>query len=432
MSPADTTQERAGTAASAPSRTRRVIARIGAGLQGWTEDAMRQRDDVCAPEKGSIRAVTGLWALGRIVNLLLLGGWYLISKVAGWSFGGAGYPADDFLSFLTDWDGERYGRISISGYPTTLPHDINGDVVPNDWAFLPIFPFLEHLLSFVGIGWELAGVLLSIAFSAGATIMLFLLLRAVTSPTAAKWAVVLFTFGPLSFVFVLAYAESLFLMLLFAALLCAVRRRYAWVVPLGLAAAFTRPGILALALGLGIVFVVRWRHRRADPFPVRERVWLIAAGGTTALAGLAWSWIVDAVTGTPHAYILTETSWWTPWVGSGDFLPLTPWFRLAATYLGVAGVVIVVALMGAFFWWMWSRPVRRLGLVVATYAISYGLYLFGVFLPQASTFRLSLPLVPLLADERISKTHRRRKWTLVSVIVLQAVAVLLLWTIGFP
>ncbi|MFT4211105.1 MAG: hypothetical protein QM626_04465 [Microbacterium sp.] len=418
---------------TSPSRVRRVARRAGAALAGWVDDATARRSGARRPSRREVGAVLGLWAAGRAVNLLLLGVWYLISKAAGWPFGGAGYPAGDFLSFLTDWDAERYGRIAESGYPMSLPTNLSGDVVANDWAFLPIYPFLEHLLGGVGgMGWRLAGVILSILFSAGATVLLFLLLRAVTAPVPARWAVVLFTFGPLSFVFVLAYAESLFLLLLFAALLCAVHRRYAWAIPLGLAAGFSRPGVLALALGLGLVFVVRWRRRRADPFPVRERWWLIAAGGSTALAGLAWSWIADAVTGTPHAYILTETSWWTPLVGSGDFVPLTPWFRFAWTYLGVAGIVLVVAVMAAFFWWMWSRPVRRLGLVVATYVLSYGLYLFGVFLPQSSTFRLSLPLAPLLADERLSSTRRRRTWTLVGALVLQAVAVLLLWTIGYP
>jgi len=98
----------------------------------------------------------------------------------------------------------------------------------------------------------------------------------------------------------------------------------------------------------------------------------------------------------------------------------------------VIGIVLVLAIMAAFFWWMWSRQVRRLGLVVASFALSYGLYLFGVFLPQQSTFRLMLPMAPLLGDDRLSSTPRRRAITVTGAIVLQVAAVLLLWTIGYP
>jgi hypothetical protein len=402
-------------------------------VRRWVDDAVTQNPGVRRPDPGDISVVLMLWIAGRAVNVLLLGAWYAVAKTAGWSFGAAGGPVGSFLSYLTDWDADRYGRISRIGYPPTLPVDIAGNVEPNDWAFLPVFPSLEHAVGqATGLSWELSGVLMSLVFSAGATVVLYLLLRAVTAPAAAWWAVVIFTFGPLSFVYVLAYAETLFLLLTFTAMLLAVRRRYAWIVPLGIIAAFTRPGALALALMLGIVFGVRWLRRRSDPFPLADRVALLIAGLSTAAAGLSWSLIADAVTGTPHAYILTETAWWTPWVGDGAFVPLTPWFRFFGTYLGVFGWVLVLGIMALFLWWIWSRPVRRLGLVVAAYALSYGLYLFGVFLPQQSTFRLALPLAPLLADERIAVTERRPALTVSVLVGLQAVAVLLLWILGHP
>jgi hypothetical protein len=412
-----------------PSMLRRRID----GIRRWVDEASTPHPGICRPDSADVSAVLMLWMAGRAVNIMLLGAWYAIAKGLGWSFGAAGRPVGGFLPFLTDWDADRYGRISRVGYPQTLPVDIAGNVEPNDWAFLPVFPYLERAIGqATGLSWQLAGVLMSVVFSAAATVVLFLLLRAVTTPAAAWWAVVIFTFGPLSFVYVLAYAETLFLLLTFTALLLAVRRRYAWIVPLGIVSAFTRPGALALALMLGILFVVRWLRRGSDPFPIRERVWLLAAGMSTAVAGLAWSWIADAVTGTPHAYILTETSWWTPWVGDGAFVPLTPWFRFFGTYLGVFGWVVVLGLMGLFLWWMRSQPIRRLGLVVAAYALSYGLYLFAVFLPQQSTFRLALPMTPLLADERIVRAARRPLVTMSVLVALQAIAVLFLWVLGHP
>ena len=407
--------------------------RARAAVDRFLDDAMTPQPGLVAPHRRELGAVLGIWAVGRVVNLVILGCWYSVSRAAGWGFGPRGVPVGDFLTFLTDWDADRYGRIARIGYPATLPTDPSGDILPNDWAFLPVFPMLERVLGEgTGIGWRLAGVGLSIVFSAGATVLLFLLARAVAAPARAWMAVVLFTFAPLSFVFVLGYAESLFLLLLFGALLLAVRRRYAGIVPLGVTAAFTRPGALALALALGIVFLARWYRRRTDPFPARERAWLIAAGLSTAVAGLSWSWIADAVTGVPHAYVLTETAWWTPLIGTGAFVPLTPWFRFAGTYLGVFGVVLVLAIMVLFARWVLSPPVRRLGLVMVAFAASYGLYLFGVFLPQQSTFRLAMPLSPLLADERLAAGRRRRTWLVTGAVLLQVVAVLLLWTVGYP
>jgi hypothetical protein len=382
---------------------------------------------------GTISRVLVLWGIGRAINLMILWSWYQLSKAYGWGFGPDREHVTTFLNFLSDWDGARYGRISQVGYPTWLPMDPSGVVQPSDWAFLPVYPALERGMSEVfGIPWQASGVAISILASAGATVLLYVLLRRVTSARASWWATVMFTIGPLSFIFVLAYAESLVLMLTFACLLLAVNRKYFWIVPVGVLASFVRPGLLALSLGLGLVFLARWVRRERDPFPIRERWGIIAAGLSLAVAGLAWSQIATMVTGTKDAYVRTETAWWIPFIGEGHFVPLTPWFRLAGTWLGIGGIVIVLALAGLFIAWMRSKQARALGLEVWTYSASYLLYLFAVFLPQQSTFRLLMPIAPMFADERFSSTPKRRQMIVVGCIVLQIAAVLLLWTIGWP
>lgn len=407
-------------------RTIAAVTRVAA-------DLVAPRRGVQPIEAGVVRRALGVWAIGRAVNLLLLFLFFTMSRAGGWGFGPGGVRVQSFLDFLSGWDADRYGTIAMGGYPTFIPLDEFGDVVPNNWAFLPVFPFLERaLVTVTGMPWQLAGVILSIAASAAATVVLFLLLRAVTAPRQAWWAIVFFTFGPMSFVFVLAYAESLFLLLLFAALLLAVRRRYAWIAPLGVIAAFTRPGALALALALGILFVVRFARRARDPFPPRQLAGLLGAGIATAGAGLAWPVIADAVTGFDHAYVRTETAWWIPFVGRGDFAALTPWFRFGIMYAGVFGVLLVLAAMVACAWWVSSAPVRRLGIEVVAFAASYALYLFAVFLPQQSILRLMMPMAPLLADERLTSTRRRRVWMVTGCLVLQTAAVLVLWTLGYP
>ncbi|MBZ4488673.1 hypothetical protein LQ938_04635 [Microbacterium sp. cx-55] len=421
-----TTDARTGRLPAALSRAR-------AGVVTWFDDVIRPDPRVRPVTRRDLVGVMWIWVIGRVLSLAMLAIWYGFSKAFSWSFGAQGLPVGDFLSFLTAWDADRYGRISRIGYPAELPVDTTGAVFPNDWAFMPIFPVLERWVSdATGWGWQLSGVLLGILFSAGATIMLFLLLRAVTTPSQARWAVILFSFGPLSFIFMVAYAESLFLFLLFLGLWLAVRRRYAWIAPVGVLAAYTRPGALVLALALGIVFLVRWARHRIDPFPRGQVIGLIVAGVSIAAAGLSWSWIVEITTDLPHAYVLTETSWWRPFLGPVQFVPLTPWFLFAWNFLGVFGILIVLAVIAAFALFVWSKPFRRLGLVIGVYTVSYGLYLFAVFLPQQSLFRLLLPVAPLLGHEKLSSSRAWRRVTLGTAIGSQLLATLVLWTVGYP
>jgi hypothetical protein len=410
-----------------------VLERARAAAGTWFDDALRRDPRVRPVTRRDLGAVMGIWALGRVVNLAMLAIWYGFSKALDWSFGAQGLPAGDFLSFLTAWDADRYGRISRIGYPAELPVDPSGVVFPNDWAFMPVLPMLERWLSdATGWGWQLSGVLLGVVFSAGATVALYLLLRAVTSPHQARWAVVLFSFGPLSFIFLTAYAEPLFLMLLFFGLWLAVRRQYAWIAPVGVLAAYTRPGALTLALALGILFLVRWARHRIDPFPRGQVIGLALAGASIAIAGLSWAWIVELTTDMPHAYVLTETSWWRPFLGPVTFVPLTPWFLFAWNFLGAAGIIIVLVVIALFALLLWSRPLRRLGLVVSVYAASYGLYLLAVFLPQQSLFRLLLPVAPLLGHEKLGSSPVWRRATLGTALGTQMVATLVLWTVGYP
>ena len=97
-------------------------------------------------------------------------------------------------------------------------------------------------------------------------------------PTAAMWAVAFFAAGPLAALFQLGYAESLCLLWLFLALWCVMRRRYAWLYALIPLMAFTRPGVLAFALFLGLFGIWRWFSRRREPLPAREIVHIVALG----------------------------------------------------------------------------------------------------------------------------------------------------------
>ena len=86
------------------------------------------------------------------------------------------------------------------------------------------------------------------------------------------WAVAFFAAGPLAALFQLGYAESLAMLWLFLALWCVMRRRYAWLYALIPLMAFTRPGVLAFALFLGLFGVWRWFQRGREPLSTREIV----------------------------------------------------------------------------------------------------------------------------------------------------------------
>jgi len=383
-----------------------------------------------------VLVVLVLYALSRLVSSAWLGGLFVLATDRGWEF--ASVRRDPgFASFSGSWDASSYRSIAQHGYPAELPVDDAGEVRPNAWAFLPVFPAVVRGIATV-LGVDLAGnaffaigLVVATVAGGGAAVLLHRIVAETTGPSSALWAVALFCFGPLSFVLQVAYAESLALLLLFGGLLMMLRRRYLLMVPFGVVAAFTRPGALALALALAVTALVRLR-REGRAFRRRERVSVVVAGLVISAAGLAWSPIADHVTGRPGAYLDTELAWWTGFVGRQEFVPLTPWFLMAGTWLGVAGVVLVVAVLVGAAWFLSRRSTRAAGVEVVSWSASYLLYLVAVFLPQQSLPRLLMPLAPLLGHPAIAPSPRLRRVLLGGGIALQPVAVVLLWFVGYP
>lgn len=379
-------------------------------------------------------AVLVIYAVSRLLTTVLLLALFVAATALHWDFAS---PRMDptFFTFSGSWDGSYYSQIVEQGYPTSLPLDADGSVQQNPWAFLPLFPIVVRALMFVtGMGFYPAGFAVAMVFGGAASVVLFRLVAARAGVSSAFWATAFFCFGPLSFVLQIAYAESLFFFLMFAALLAMIQRRYWLMLPFGVLAAFTRPGALALPLALAIVLLIRTLQARrgGEGFRPRERLAMLVSGGAMAVAGMSWPIIAAAVTGTGDAYVSTELSWWTGFIGKVAFIPLTPWFLLSWRYLSILGALIVVGIVAGYTWILTRRSVRALGTDMVAYAASYGLYLFAVFLPQQSTFRLLLPLAPLTGARGLTRNRRARTAVLVAGIALQPVAIVLLWFIGYP
>jgi hypothetical protein len=200
----------------------------------------------------------------------------------------------------------------------------------------------------------------------------------------------------------------------------------------------TRPGALALALALGLIFSDRlWRARKnPSDFDFTERIQLFVAGIVTALFGFAWSWIAWLATGRSDAYMSTELAWRAGYTGTQHFVPFQSWLISANWNLpGLPGVLVLVALVGLVVWNLFSRPMVALGLTMRSWTAAYWVYLFVFFYPQSSTFRILLPAFPMLAALGLStqKASRLAKvGIVVSFTVLQLCWLLTCWMYTAP
>ena len=314
---------------------------------------------------------------------------------------GSGAPLADFA---LAWDAQWYWLVAVDGYPVDLPRDAAGHVTENAWAFMPVYAYLSLAVGAVLGGGAWGAGAFAVSFVSGwlACLVLHRLLRERQGEREAMWAVALFACGPLAGLFHAGYAESLFLLLLFLALLCLTRRRWGWLYLLVPVMGYTRPGILAFALLLGLYGIMRGVRRRADPLEGREIVHIVALGVIATAVGFSWQALAGVVTGEPGAYLDTELAWRRAWVGTEHFLPLEGWFQAAGVWFGVWGlpawlapvavVALVVALAALL---LWPEPVRRTDPIVRLWSASYLVYLLLVFFPQSSVFRLLVPLSPL-------------------------------------
>ncbi|TWX38576.1 hypothetical protein ES689_08090 [Frigoribacterium sp. ACAM 257] len=400
----------------------------------------------------TVLILLGVYAASRLVTTAILAAVHALTATATWAQhdGGPG-----FTGYLSSWDAVFYREISEEGYPTELPRNDDGQVVKNAWAFMPLFPVLVRVVRpVVGGDWLIAAIVVAVLAGAGATLVLHRLMLTRFGARASFWGAVFFCTAPMSFVLQVPYAEGLFLLLMFGALLAMTARRWAWFTVLGVLAAFAHPGGLALSAALGLTWLVRLvRERRArrhaqdaradereregeheferDRTPLAEHVRIWAAGLVVTAAGFAWPVVVAVVTGERDGYFATESSWWRDYIGTDGFVPFTPWFRFGEAMAGWLGVVAVVLLLAVVVLGLVRRS-GRLGLELQTYTIGYVAYLVAVFLPQQSSFRMLMPLAPLLGDPQLSATRRRVVVTIVASVALQVVAIVLLWTAWPP
>jgi hypothetical protein len=225
-------------------------------------------------------------------------------------------------------------------------------------------------------------------------------------PASALFSVVLLCVAPLTPITQVAYAESMHAFLLTLGLYLLVRRRYGVLVLVVVVMALTRPTGLAFALTLTLHVAYRWVTRDRDPFP---RSQVLAAAGLaifSGIMGLAWPAFAWAVTGSLTAYTDTELAWRAQYIGYQELVPFTAWVQAAGFWMpGPRGIVVLVMLVIGFIAFMLSPWVSRLHIDLRLWVASYAAYLLAVFFPQSSTFRLLMPLFPLLGALAVPRSR---------------------------
>jgi hypothetical protein len=373
--------------------------------------------------------VSLIYAVARIVSTIII---LAIAANQGPNPWTGAHPA--YADFATIWDGHWYFIVAVTGYPDQLPMTADGHVGENAWAFMPVYPFLVRGLMIVTtLSWPIVSVAVSLIAGLGAALVFFrLMTRVLGDSQTAMFSVVLFCVAPVSALFQLSYAESLYTFLLVLGLYLVVRRRYGWLVPLIAVMALTRPSGLAFALFLGLHFIVRFIARGSEPFPGRQQVAVGLLAVFSAIMGLVWPAIAAVQTGDLTAYTDTELAWRSAYIGYQHLVPFAPWFQAGNWWLNSQsgfpiGGLVVLLVIGAFALALFIAPVRRLGADLRLWVLSYGLYLLAVFFPQSSTFRLLMPMFPLLGAVAQPKSVVYRVSMVVVFIAAQTGWLLLCW-----
>jgi hypothetical protein len=225
------------------------------------------------------RWLLGWWAVGRLVAIATA----LALKPTVWT--------------LDRWDGHWYRMVARGGY-LLIPGR------QSDPAFFPLYPILLRGVHALGVGWGIAGPLLSNAALLLGLCLFYALTREIFSEPLARRSTTYLAIFPLGYVFSMAYPESVVLVLLTAAPLAALRRRWWLAAVCAGAAALARPEGLFLLLPLASI---AWRQRHSLT-PARRGAALAAVLAPPA-ALASYSLYLDNVLHDPLAWSQAERAW---------------------------------------------------------------------------------------------------------------------------
>jgi hypothetical protein len=378
--------------------------------------------------------IVSIFLASRITTFVLLLGLAQIQEDNYWT-----KARPSYFDFLNIWDVEWYHRIFTDGYPSVLPTNPDGTVQQNNWAFMPVFPYLIRALNFLTqIEWKILAPIVATIFAFAFILMAYKLLRLRLSESQSRWAITLISFSMASPILQVGYAESLWLFLIAASLYFFLQRRDVLLVISLSVLSITRPGLLAFALMFALLFVYRLvrERRQLEEFAQQERVRLAALTVLSGFLGFVWLLVAALATGRFDAYLKTEVAWRAGYTGNTDLQPFTGWFVSGAFHLGDGfGQIVVLGLIAFAAWAVNTDSVRALGVELRFWSIAYIVYLLAVFFPQSSTPRILFGAFPLLAAVAVATDRQPRvaKIALLALSILsQVVWLLVCWKYTAP
>jgi hypothetical protein len=284
-------------------------------------------------------------------------GWWAVGRIAVIATALALRPS---IWFLGRWDGRWYRMIAQSGY-LLLPGR------ESDPAFFPLYPILLRGVHALGIGWGVAGPLLSDLDLLLALALFYLLTRELFGDSLAQRATIYLAIFPLGYVFSMTYPESLVLGLVAAAPLAALRRRWWLAAICGAAAALARPEALLLALPLAGVAWEQWRTLE----PTRRGA-ALAAVVAPAAALVSYPLYLGTVLHDPLAWSRAQATWGRSFRLTGPFWAIVHLGSLQNDWRA-RDVAFFVLYLGLLF------AAWRLGTPLAWLAAAAGVVVLPIF-----------------------------------------------------
>lgn len=397
-----------------------------------------------------VNQFTRLPAMGQVTVLYVLSriwGWFIFSRVSlqqtvsPWK-----NSVMTYLEYVNIWDADWYASIAAHGYPSELPLDAGGQVAQNEWAFYPLYPLTAGALSRItGLDYSAVAPTLSVVCGWGASWFIYRLCMASLENgqsmaglgdldarhRTALWATAAVNFGAVAPILQTGYAEAMGLFFLSWSLYLLVEGRYRMMLIPALGAVLARPVGVPLGAAAGLWWLTACLQRYKGGLGIvqafRETACqLVAALLVCAFAFLhpAFAWLV---TGRIDAYTATEAAWRA---GGEEVLPLLPWITQSQLYLGKAlGPILLFVLVVGFALLLRACTVYRvLHPVLVLWCACYAVYMLIFFNPQSSTFRLLLPLFPLLLPFVALSASQAYRWLIIcSGAALQCGWVVWLW-----
>jgi hypothetical protein len=195
------------------------------------------------------------------------------------------------------WDGQWYLHIAATGYHAQPLQTSGLAGGHHDFAFYPGWPLLIRLFSLDGrLDMSLVGVVLSNVLFVLAAIVVFKWMTERFSERTALGGVLLLAFNPASYVFTMAYTESLFVLIAAAYFLTKYRPIS---IPLAGLSILVRVSGLAIGASAGVDFLLN-RDGRLKPF---------LAGAAVFFAFAGWWVYIWKLTGNFRGWLNGSASW---------------------------------------------------------------------------------------------------------------------------